>query len=315
MRRALVLGVNGQDGIYLSKYLRTLDYEVLGTSKSATSINTDFTGTKIVPLDLLNTTLLEDLISSFRPHEIYNLAAISSVSFSFQYPELTKEVNFDSFKSLVEICLRRCSDVRIYQASSSEMFGDTAGSLINEETPLSPVSPYAESKALAHVYSEQIRQKGSLWIANGILFNHESPYRSEKFVSRKITKAVANIYREKQSFLSLGNTKIHRDWGHAADYVQAMYKMMQVETPDKYVIATGKTRSLLDFVRTAFSCVGMGEGFLDYLVTDNSLIRPSDIIVNRANPEKAYSHLGWLPSTSFETMVHEMVTFDLLESK
>jgi GDPmannose 4,6-dehydratase len=287
----------------------------MGTSNSVNFPSTNSEGTKIFPLDIRNSNVLEDLIRTFRPHEIYNLAAISSVSFSFQNPELTREVNFDAFQSLVEICLKFCQGAQIYQASSSEMFGDTAGILIDEETPLNPVSPYAESKALAHAYSEQIRRKGSLWIANGILFNHESPFRSERFVSRKITKAVANIYLGKQQCLSLGNIQIYRDWGHAADYVQAMYKMMQAENPDSYVIATGDTRSLLDFVETAFSCVGITDTFQEFLTVDTSLIRPNDIIMNRANPKKANTRLNWLPNTSFESMVGEMVSFDLQEGK
>lgn len=315
MKRALILGVNGQDGIYLSRYLRSLDYDVVGTSKSVNSSSAESDGAKVVPLDIRNAARLEDLIRSFQPHEIYNLAAISSVSFSFANPELTREVNFESFKSLVEICLKNCPKARIYQASSSEMFGDTAGSLIDEETPLNPVSPYAESKALSHMYSEKIRMDGSLWIANGIMFNHESPFRSEKFVSRKITRAVASIHLNKQHSLSLGNTEISRDWGHAADYVQAMYMMMQIDAPNKYVIATGQTRSLLDFVRTAFASVGLEGNFLDYLVIDPSLFRSSEITVNNADPRKAFSLLGWFPKIPFESMVQEMVSSDLAETK
>lgn len=315
MKRALILGVNGQDGFYLSNFLRTLGYNVLGTSNSLDTSLVKKSGTKVVFLDVRDSVKLEELIRSYEPHEIYNLAAVSSVSFSFNNPQLTREVNYEAFKSLLIICQKFAPHARIYQASSSEMFGDTGESVIDEDTALNPMSPYAESKAMSHVLSEEFREKGDLWIANGILFNHESPMRSEKFVSRKITKSVVNIHLSNQKYLTLGNTEISRDWGHASDYVQAMYRMMQIENPDKFVIATGVTRTLLDFAKTAFSCVGIEDNVLDYVEIDSSLFRVSDVSVNRANPFKANSLLNWYPSISFGDMIHEMVSVDLLESR
>ena len=260
---ALITGITGQDGYYLSKLLLEKNYVIHGTVRRSSNINTD----RIDPLiseysndgrlnlhysDLLDSSSLSSLVNLIQPDEVYNLAAQSHVNVSFKNPIFTTQVGTLGALSLMEAIRYSDKKIKFYQASSSEMFGGEGKSMLNEESPLIPKSPYAASKIFAHHMAQIYRDSYDLFFTNGILFNHESPHRGETFVTRKITKALGRISHGIQSKLTLGNLEASRDWGFAGDYVEGMYLMMQHETPEDWVLATGETHTVKEFLEIAF---------------------------------------------------------------
>ena len=321
---ALITGITGQDGYYLTKLLLEKDYIVHGTVRRSSNINTD----RIDPLiaeysknqqlnlhysDLLDSSSLSSLVNLIQPDEVYNLAAQSHVSVSFKNPILTTQVGTLGSLSLMEAIRHSQKDIKFYQASSSEMFGGEEQIMLNEDSPLIPKSPYASSKIFAHHMSQIYRDSYNLFFVNGILFNHESPYRGETFVTRKITKAIGRIAHGLQSKLTLGNLDASRDWGFAGDYVEGMYLMMQHDTPEDWVLATGETHTVKEFLESAFKIVNLN--WEDYVETSEKYFRPNEVDYLLGNSEKAKSKLNWEPKVSFHELVELMVNFDLKEAE
>ena len=317
---ALITGITGQDGYYLSKLLLEKNYIVHGTVRRSSNINTD----RIDPLiaeyskkgqlnlhysDLLDSSSLSSLVNLIQPDEVYNLAAQSHVSVSFKNPILTTQVGTLGSLSLMEAIRHAQKDIKFYQASSSEMFGGEKQIMLSEDSPLIPKSPYASSKIFAHHMSQIYRDSYNLFFVNGILFNHESPHRGETFVTRKITKAVGRIALGLQSKLTLGNLDASRDWGFAGDYVEGMYLMMQYETAEDWVLATGETHTVKEFLENAFKIVNLN--WEDYVESSEKYFRPNEVDYLLGNPEKAKSKLNWEPKVSFPELVELMVNFDL----
>jgi GDPmannose 4,6-dehydratase len=259
--------------------------------------------------DLLDPGSLLRLVASEQPDEIYNLAAQSFVATSFNQPSLTGNVTGLGVVNLLEAVRTALPDARFYQASSSEMFGLVQEPVQSERTPFYPRSPYAVAKLYGHWMTVNYRESFNLHASSGILFNHESPLRAIEFVTRKITHGVARIKRGEAKELRLGNLDARRDWGHARDYVEAMWRMVQAETPDDYVVASGRTTSVREFCDMAFSHVGLN--WRDYVTTDPAFLRPAEVDVLLGNPAKAQQMLGWRPATTLEDIVVEMVEADL----
>lgn len=330
-RRALITGITGQDGSYLAEYLFAKGYKIYGLVRSAHAtlrIPTDnqevLKSIELIEGDLTDTASLARAIEISQPDEIYNLAAQSVVSLSFERPEETWNINYHGFNNLIEEAYARFPNVRVYQASSSEMFGSTPAPQ-SETSPLNPVSPYGESKTKAHVDLVQGNRRDKGWfIVSGILFNHESPRRGENFVTRKITRSLANIKKDLQSSLSLGNLDARRDWGFAGDYVEAMHAMLTQEVANDYVISTGKSHSVRDFVSIAAEELGIPitweHGGIDEIgkaqdgkvvvTIDPQFYRPREVNETYGDIRKAREQLGWEPRTSFEDLVRMMVRAD-----
>jgi GDPmannose 4,6-dehydratase len=317
-RRALITGITGQDGAYLAKLLLDKGYEVRGVirrsaSQERTLHRLEWLGVandvSIADGDLTDLSSLVRILHDFPADEVYNLAAQSFVKTSWQQPLLTAGVTGMGALNLLEAVRLTKSDARIYQASSSEMYGKIQEERQSETTPFYPRSPYAVAKLFAHWSTVNYRESFGLFASSGILFNHESPLRGIEFVSRKITDAVAQIKLGKLDKLSLGNMAAKRDWGHARDYVEAMWMMLQAEKPSEYVVATGVTTTVEEFCRLAFESVQLN--YRDYVVVDPALYRPAEVEVLLGNPEKARRELGWEPKTSLEGLIHEMVEADL----
>ncbi len=334
-KTALITGITGQDGSYLTELLLEKGYEVHGIIRRSSV----FTTQRLKPEvwnhprlkthhgDLSDSSNLHSLISKIKPDEIYNLGAQSHVGVSFEVPEYTGEVDAIGTIRLLDAIKDSGVDTKFYQASTSELFGglpETAPQ--NEKTPFYPKSPYGAAKLYAYWLTVNYREAYNMFACNGILFNHESPRRGETFVTKKITKAVARISRGKQEKLSLGNLDAKRDWGYAKDYVEAMWLMLQQETPKDYVIATGKTYSVRDFVEKAFLVVGIelewnGKGVEEkgfdkktgrLLVEVNErYYRPSEVELLWGDPSKAITELKWKPKTSLDEIIEKMVTYDL----
>jgi GDPmannose 4,6-dehydratase len=318
MRRALITGVTGQDGAYLSKLLVEKGYEVYGLlrrSASSEVIDTRLKWVDVADRITLHDGNLTDLSGLIRvcqqvqPAEIYNLAAQSFVKTSWQQPLLTGTVTGLGAVNMLEAMRIVCPEARFYQASSSEMYGLAQEPLQSEKTPFYPRSPYAVAKLYAHWMTVNYRESFGLHTSNGILFNHESPLRGIEFVTRKITNAVARIKLGMQKTLSLGNLDAKRDWGHARDYVKAMWLMLQQDNPSDYVVATGRAASVRDFCRLAFDHVGLRMD--DHVVVDKAFFRPAEVDVLLGNPAKAREELGWAPEITLEELVAEMVEADL----
>jgi GDPmannose 4,6-dehydratase len=318
LRRALVTGVTGQDGAYLSEFLLREGYEVHGLLRRSASA--DVIDSRLVWLgirdrvhlhdgDLVDLASLVRTLETVTPDEIYNLAAQSFVKSSWHQPYLTGMVTGLGTVNVLEAMRLACPTARFYQASSSEMFGLAQEPLQSETTPFYPRSPYGAAKLYAHWMTINYRESFGLHTCSGILFNHESPLRGIEFVTRKITNAVARIKLKLQDKVTLGNLDAKRDWGHARDYVRAMWLMLQQEGPDDFVIATGTTRSVRDFCNAAFGCVGLNAE--DHIVIDPLFLRPAEVDVLRGDASKAKWKLGWTPSTSFEGLVQEMVAADI----
>ena len=321
---ALITGITGQDGYYLSKLLLEKNYIVHGTVRRSSNINTkridplisEYSGEGSLNLhysDLLDSSSLSSLINLIQPDEVYNLAAQSHVDVSFKNPILTTQVGTLGSLSLMEAIRHSEKKIKFYQASSSEMYGGKDKVILNEDSPLFPKSPYAASKVFAHQMSHIYRDSYDLFLVNGILFNHESPYRGETFVTRKITKAVGRISQGIQSKLILGNLDASRDWGFAGDYVEGMYLMMQHETPQDWVLATGKTHTVKEFLELAFKSVNLK--WENYVETSQKYHRPNEVDYLLGDSSKAKSELNWQPKVSFEELVNLMVDFDTEEAK
>ena len=296
MKKVLITGITGQDGYYLATLLLEKGYQVHGTIRRSSSINTnriDSLISKYSPdgqlnlhySDLLDSASLSYLINEIQPDEVYNLAAQSHVAVSFKNPVLTSQVGTLGSISLLEAIRSIEKNIKFYQASSSEMYGGQFKSKLNEESPFDPKSPYAASKVFAHNINQIYRDSYDLFCVNGILFNHESPLRGETFVTRKITRAVSRISLGLQSKLTLGNLDASRDWGFAGDYVEAMYLMMQHDTPDDWVIATGETHTVKEFLEIAFNYVDLD--FEEFVQTSDKYFRPNEVDYLLGDPTKA----------------------------
>ncbi|MDB9526415.1 GDP-mannose 4,6-dehydratase [Oscillatoria sp. CS-180] len=322
---ALITGITGQDGSYLSELLLEKGYEVHGIIRRTSTFNTDridhlyedpHSQTAKLFLhygDLTDGTTLRRILEEVKPTEIYNLGAQSHVRVSFDSPEYTVDsVGMGTLRLLEAVRDYRSRtgiEVRYYQAGSSEMFGKVQEVPQREATPFYPRSPYACAKVYAHWQTVNYRESYGIFACNGILFNHESPRRGETFVTRKITRAVARIVAGRQSKLYMGNLDSKRDWGYAKDYVQAMWLMLQQEQPDDYVVATGETHSVKEFLDIAFGHVNLN--WEDYVAFDERYLRPAEVDLLIGDPTKATEKLNWKPSVTFEELVHLMVDADL----
>ena len=320
MKTALITGITGQDGSYLAELLLDKDYTVHGLIRRASTFNTD----RIDHLykdfhdqearvylhygDLSVSGQLTDLIHDVKPDEIYHLGAQSHVRVSFDMPEYTGDITGLGTLRLLEAIRKTGIKTRFYQASSSEMFG-TAPPPQSERTPFQPQSPYAAAKVYAYYIAKNYREAYKIFACNGILFNHESPRRGETFVTRKITRAATRIKLGIQKKLYLGNLEAKRDWGFAGDYVETMWLMLQQEKPDDYVIATGETHSVREFVENVFAKLDMD--YRDYVEIDSKYFRPTEVDVLLGDSTKAQKALGWKPKVTFEKLVEMMIATDM----
>ena len=313
-KRAVVTGITGQDGSYLAELLLARGYEVVGVTRRLSAPNhwriRHLLGRiELRPADLLDQLSLIRLVDEVRPHEIYNLAAMSFVPASWDQPLLTGEYNAQGVTRVLEAVRQVDTSIRIYQASSSEMFGKVRETPQTELTPFHPRSPYGVSKVFAHYVTVNYRESYDLFAVSGILFNHESPRRGLEFVTRKVTDGAARIKLGLAETLSLGNLDARRDWGFAGDYVRAMWMMLQQDRPDDYVIATGVSRSVRELVRIAFAHAGLD--WREHVRTDPALLRPAEVDHLIGNPAKAEAELGWRPGIDFEGLVRMMVDADV----
>ena len=331
--KAFITGVNGQDGAYLSQFLLEKGYEVHGLIRRSSTNNTErlkfLEGNSNFHLhygDMTDSSNLIRLVGQIKPDEIYNLAAQSHVAVSFETPEYTANADAIGTLRLLEAVCMHNKSIRYYQASTSELYGKVQETPQSETTPFYPRSPYAAAKLYAYWIVVNYREAYGLHASNGILFNHESPLRGETFVTRKITLGIANIIKGEGAKIRLGNLDAKRDWGHAKDFVKAMWLMTRQEEPDDYVIATGETRTVREFVTKAFQVCGIpiewkGEGVNEVAIrtdtnqevvcVDPKFYRPTEVDLLLGNPSKAKNRLGWKPEISFESLVEEMVRQDL----
>jgi GDPmannose 4,6-dehydratase len=314
MRRALITGITGQDGSYLAEILLAKGYEVHGLVRRASTFNTqriDHIRERLTLHygDLVDSTSLFRTLKAADPHEIYNLAAQSHVRVSFEMPEYTCDVTAAGVGRMLEAIRVTGCTARFYQASSSELYGKVKETPQTESTPFHPRSPYAAAKAYAFYLTQNYREAHGMFCANGILFNHESPRRGENFVTRKITRAVGRIAAGTQKKVALGNLEAKRDWGFAGDYVEAMWKMLQENEPDDYVIATGETHSVKEFLALAFERAGLD--WKAYVESDARHLRPTEVDVLLGDASKAKKSLGWEPKVSFSALVEMMVDADM----
>ncbi len=320
MKIALVTGITGQDGSYLVEYLISKGYEVHGIVRKASSFNTQrIDHIYIDPhssdakfffynADLLSSEYLSDLIYNLKPDEVYNLGAQSHVRTSFDIPEYTANVNSLGTVRLLQTISKGSSDTKFYQASTSELFGNTPPPQ-NENSRFDPQSPYAISKLYSYYIVRNYRESHNLFCTNGILFNHESPRRGETFVTRKVTMAIAQILLGKQKFIYMGNLDSKRDWGFAPEYVEFMWKMLQEESPEDYVIGTDQLHSVREFLDASFSYVGLN--WENYVKIDPSYMRPTEVNELCADSSKAKKYMGWKPKIKFSELIKIMVDADM----
>ena len=322
MKRALITGITGQDGSYLAELLLDKGYEVHGMVRRASSFNTariahlyhdpHAPGTRLFLHygDMTDGSAIQDIVNGVAPDEIYNLAAQSHVRVSFDQPLYTVDSGAMGTLRMLEAArhLAKTKQVRFYQASSSEMYGKVQAVPQNEETPFYPRSPYACGKVFSFYQVQNYREAYGLHASNGILFNHESPRRGETFVTRKITRAATRIKEGLQEHLFLGNVDAKRDWGYAGDYVEAMWLMLQQDSPDDYVIATGETHQVSEFLDKSFSLLGLD--WKNHVKIDERYLRPTEVDLLLGDPTKARERLGWRPRTSFDDLVKIMVEAD-----
>lgn len=312
--RALITGLTGQDGSYLAELLLARGYEVFGVVRRSSSENCERVAhladqVTFIQADLLDQTSLISALRRARPHEIYNLAAQSFVPTSWEQPVLTGEFTALGVTRMLEAIRAVGPDIRFYQASSSEMFGKPSEFPQRETTPFHPRSPYGVAKVYGHHITVNYRESYGLFACSGILFNHESPRRGIEFVSRKVTQGVAKIKLGLSKELVLGNLDAQRDWGFAGEYVEAMWRMLQQDEPDDYVVGTGVAHSVADLVRIAFDSAKLE--WQDFVKTDESLIRPAEVDHLLADTSKAKARLGWKPKVSFPELVAMMVDHDV----
>jgi len=313
-KTALITGITGQDGSYLAEFLLAKDYRVVGmTRRSSTDVHERIQhfvdDVTIVSGDLLDQSSMTSIVAETRPDEIYNLAAQSFVPTSWTQPVLTGEFTALGVTRVLEAIRAVDPKIRFYQASSSEMFGKVCAVPQDEETPFYPRSPYGVAKVYGHWITVNYRESYDIFATSGILFNHESKRRGKEFVTRKISDGVARIKLGLQEKLHLGNLDAQRDWGFAGDYVQAMWLMLQQPHPDDFVIATGRTHAVRDFVRLAFEAAGLD--WKDHVVVDPRYYRPAEVDLLVGDASKARRVLGWEPETTFEELVEQMVRADL----
>jgi GDPmannose 4,6-dehydratase len=314
MTTALITGITGQDGSYLAEFLLEKGYKVVGiVRRSSTTpyerISHLVDDIELVSADLLDKTSLTDVVSDCKPDEIYNLAAQSFVQTSWNQPVLTGEFTALGVTRMLEAMKKAAPNARFYQASSSEQFGKVHESPQRESTPFYPRSPYGVAKVYGHWITVNYRESFALYAVSGILFNHESPRRGLEFVTRKVTDGVARIKLGLSRQLRLGNLEARRDWGFAGDYVRAMWLMLQQDTPDDYVIGTGKTWSVRQLCETAFRCVGLD--YREFVVQDDRFFRPAEVDLLVADASKAQKALQWAPDVTFEQLIEMMVRADL----
>lgn len=322
MRRALITGITGQDGAYLSQFLLGKGYDVYGVVRRSSAsdvmdaklrwlgIEKDV---RLVDGNLIDLSSLIRIVREVKPDEIYNLAAQSFVKSSWNQPLLTGEVTALGAANVLEAMRLEAPASRFYQASSSEMYGKAREPVQTETTPFYPRSPYAIAKVYAHWMTINYRESYNLHTTSGILFNHESPLRGLEFVTRKVTHAVAQIKLGLTKTLSLGNLQAERDWGHAKDYVEAMWLMLQQDKPGDYLVATGRTTSVKDMCKIAFDCVGLNVE--DHIMVDKAFLRPAEVDRLLGDPAKAKAKLGWQAKTSLGALIQEMVEADLKRVK
>ena len=323
-KTALITGITGQDGYYLSKFLLEKGYTVHGTVRRSSSINTY----RIDPLiseyknqeklflhysDLIDPSSLNQLIQKINPDEIYNLAAQSHVAVSFKNPVFSTQTGTVGPLSILEAVKNSEKKIKYYQASSSEMFGGVDDNKLNENSKFIPKSPYAASKVFAHEITKIYRDSYDLFAVNGILFNHESPLRGETFVTRKISRAVGRIAVGIQEKVTLGNLDASRDWGYAKDYVSGMWKMMQYQYPEDWVLASGISKTVREFAKAAFNLINLN--WEDYVLTSEKYYRPNEVDFLLGDSSKARETLGWKPEVDFESLVKIMVEHDVNEAK
>jgi GDPmannose 4,6-dehydratase len=313
-RRAFITGISGQDGSYLAEFLLDKGYDVHGLVRRSSSFNTwriDHIRDRITLYygDLVDQNSLMRILGEVRPDEIYNLAAQSHVKVSFEMPEYTAEVTAVGVLRILDAVRQLRLDARVYQAGSSEMFGMAQETPQTERTPFHPRSPYGIAKVFAHWTGVNYREAYDLHVTNGILFNHESPRRGENFVTRKIAIGVAAIKLGRARELRLGNLDAKRDWGFAPEYVEAMWRMVQLDSPGDYVIATGETHAVQEFVEAAFAYADLA--WRDHVVVDASYFRPAEVDFLLGDPSKARSELGWAPRATMKDLVKIMVDAEL----
>src|SRR5262245_8819684 len=315
MKKAIITGITGQDGSYLAELLLEKGYQVHGMVRRASTENFDRIGhlagrIQLHQADLLDQLSIIDVLREVQPDEVYNLAAMSFVPTSWKQPVLTGEFTGIGVTRMLEaIRLLNPRGIKFYQASSSEMFGKVQETPQRETTPLYPRSPYGVAKVYGHYITVNYRESYGMFCCSGILFNHESPRRGKEFVTRKVTDAVARIKLGMAQELKLGNLDAKRDWGFAGDYVNAMWLMLQQETPEDFVVATGKTHSVRELVEMAFGCVDLD--WRKYVVQDPALIRPAEVDLLAGDCAKAERVLGWRPEVDFASLVRMMVEADL----
>lgn len=319
-KTALVTGFPGQDACYLADFLLSKNYRVIGGTKRYTSpnySNLDYLGIRENPnfqleiLDVTDIGSIFDVIEKHEPEEIYNLAAQSFVGASWRLTHSTMAVDGLGPVNMIEAIRRINPKIKLYQASTSEMFGNSSTNGVQtEDTPLLTASPYGAAKLYAHCMVRNARESFDIFACSGILFNHESPIRGIEFVTRKVTDGVAQIVAGKQNKIRLGNLAAERDWGHARDFVQAQWMMLQQERPDDFIIATGEKNTISDLCREAFEAAGI-DNWMNYVVSDPEFIRPHDLVSLHASSDKAKRVLGWEPVTTFDEMIKEMVQADL----
>ena len=319
MRKAFITGITGQDGRHLAEFLHGKGYKVFGMMKGqnnprAEMLRDEFPFIEIVPGDLTDLTSLVTALEYVQPDEFYNLGAISFVAMSFNQAELTANVTglgvLRALEAVRMVGGAQNNPIRFYQASSSEMFGKVREVPQTEMTPFHPRSPYGVAKVFGHNITMNYRESYGLYACSGILFNHEGPRRGLEFVTRKITNTAARIKLGVEKELVLGNTDAKRDWGYAGDYVKAMWLMLQQDQPDDYVIATGETHSIEEFLTLAFDKVGLGD-WKPYVRHDAKFLRPAEVDLLIGDPSKAKAKLGWQPEVNFEQLVAMMVEHDL----
>ncbi|MEZ5165610.1 MAG: GDP-mannose 4,6-dehydratase [Acidimicrobiales bacterium] len=312
--RALITGITGQDGSYLAELLLEKGYDVIGMVRRSSTVNFERIAhiqdrITFVPGDLLDEVSMIEILRTYRPAEVYNLAAQSFVQTSFGQPVLTGETTALGVTRLLDAVRLVDPEIRFYQASSSEMFGKVHEVPQTETTPFHPRSPYGVAKVYGHWITVNYRESYNLHATSGILFNHESPRRGMEFVTRKISHAVAQIKLGRQNELRLGNLDAKRDWGYAGDYVDAMWRMLQRDTPEDYVICTGETHSVREFCELAFGHVDLD--WEKHVVVDETFMRPAEVDLLVGDATKAATDLDWVPATSFPELVRLMVDADL----
>ena len=313
-KRALITGITGQDGSYLAELLLDKGYEVIGMVRRSSILNYERIAPiqdriRIVTGDLLDQVSMIEILRTYRPDEVYNLAAQSFVQTSFSQPVLTGETTALGVTRVLDAVRLVDGDIRFYQASSSEMFGKVREVPQTEQTPFHPRSPYGVAKVYGHWITVNYRESYGLHATSGILFNHESPRRGMEFVTRKISHAAARIKLGLARELRLGNLESQRDWGYAADYVEAIWRMLQQDEPEDYVICTGRTHSVRHLCELAFDYVGLD--YRDHVVVDEQFMRPAEVDLLVGDASKAEAALGWRPRTSFADLVRLMVDADL----